>query len=191
MSCVFGLKGRFRQPRPKAWAGGQEWECDPERVVPILPLRARTALSGPMPRLPPFPGLRPGLTEPAFQAENTGQNPSRRCPLGLITAVCPPTPATLTRQFNLGGELELLLPSLTQRGRLWQTTESHLISSHAHRGFPRGFTSPAPRTLPGQRNTHGLPPRLPKNFTPSLSSSANRPSGSKKTSPPSASVCAA
>ena len=35
----FGLKGRFCQPRPMAWVGGQEWGFDPERVVHILPVQ--------------------------------------------------------------------------------------------------------------------------------------------------------
>ena len=64
---VLGLKGRFCQPRPKAWETDDRGGFDPERVVrqgsqPNRPFRPTSPVGE-------NPGLRPGLTETALQAE--------------------------------------------------------------------------------------------------------------------------
>ena len=73
----FGLKGRFCQPRPKAWAIGVDSGVGPERAV-----RLATRQMG-MIRLSkahsPNPGLRPELTKIGPSGRKIG---SQRCPSG-------------------------------------------------------------------------------------------------------------
>jgi hypothetical protein len=76
---MFGLKGRFCQPRPQAWDMTPREGFGPERALRIVAslenVVAGHQLNGPF-RAKPLarrhvPGLRPGLTESAFQAEHT------------------------------------------------------------------------------------------------------------------------
>ena len=75
-----GLKGRFLKPRPQAWEDGGativalKGRFGRSHCCRIAPSGRAKCLKRPL-----FPGLRPGLTETAFQAE---ENPSRRCLLG-------------------------------------------------------------------------------------------------------------
>src|ERR1043166_2017284 len=67
---VFGLKGSFCQPRPQAWETRQIAVSTLQGSFKISVWVGRTPLPGPRADDgPPLPGLRPGLTETAFQAE--------------------------------------------------------------------------------------------------------------------------
>ena len=68
---VFGLKGRFCQPRAKPWGRVAVTDDRPERAVRHdFASWGRTALTGRRSFPAPHPGLRPGLTESALQAED-------------------------------------------------------------------------------------------------------------------------
>ena len=66
---VFGLKGRFCQPRPQAWVGVEKrWAALKVRFAGVQ-FAVESSLQDEWPFDDAFPGLRPGLTETALQAE--------------------------------------------------------------------------------------------------------------------------
>ena len=78
MICtVFGLKGRFCQPRAQPW--DLCWHNEMALKGPFIVL-ATANVPFRADRVPAmkFPGLRPGLTEPAFQAEDSAAGSTAR-----------------------------------------------------------------------------------------------------------------
>ena len=82
----FGLKGRFRQPRPKAWEESRR-ECrGPERAVHGTPRHGEWPFQGQIALLTEIPGLRPRLTESALQDEEHSTKSFMALPSGVNKA---------------------------------------------------------------------------------------------------------
>src|SRR5687767_13825690 len=84
-SALRGLKGRFCQPRPKAWESAPTGHVGPVRAVRLAP----SMVNGPYRAEPPgdarSPGLRPGLTEAALQGAERGTTETKMDPFARRT----------------------------------------------------------------------------------------------------------
>ena len=66
---VFGLKGRFRQPRAKPWVGGDNHDDALKGRFTVIQFAVESSFQDEWLFGGTYPGLRPGLTETALQAE--------------------------------------------------------------------------------------------------------------------------